>query len=289
MHSSIPAAAALTLFLQPCVAQLKEGNAADAPKLTAQGQLKQFVLPEGFSIELVTSEAQGVEKPVALSFDAAGRLWTMTATEYPLDTNDKQNADEARRKWQEGGKDRVLVIDQPLGPGPHTPRVFADGLVMPMSVLPYKDGAIVAHGPEMLLLQDTNGDGKADERKVLLKGFGIQDSHTMAHHLMWLPDGSIFTAQGVLDSGGITDAEGKTVAFNYGKFASFQPDGSGFRIIGAGLNNTWGVLLKRDGTMWVQEANSFDHSIAPFDEGAHYSREPSRSLTWRMCPCVRRR
>ena len=47
---------------------------------------------------------------------------------------------------------------------------------------------------------DTDADGKADERKVLLRGFGIQDSHTMAHNLMWLPDGSIFTAQGVLDA-----------------------------------------------------------------------------------------
>lgn len=254
----------------PIHAQLKEGNAADAPKLSAEEQQKQFVVADGFSIELVTSEAQGTEKPVALNFDAAGRLWTITATEYPLDTNDKAHAEEARRKWQEGGKDKVLVIDDPLKPGPHTPRVFADGLVMPMSVLPYKDGAIVAHGPEMLMLRDTDGDGKADERKVLLKGFGIQDSHTMAHQLMWLPNGSIFNTQGVLDSGSITDAEGKSVSFNYGKFAAFRPDGTGFRIIGAGLNNTWGVLLRRNGEMWVQEANSFDHPIAPFEEGAHY-------------------
>ena len=249
---------------------LKEGNAADAPKLSADEQQRQFVLPEGFSIELVASEAEGVEKPVALNFDAAGRLWTMTATEYPLDTNDKQHADEARRKWKMGGRDRVLVIDSPLGPGPHKARVFAEGLVMPMSVLPYKDGVIVAHGPEMLWLRDTDGDGRTDQRQVLLRGFGIQDSHTMAHNLMWLPDGSIFTAQGVLDSGGITDADGRTVAFNYGKFASFRPNGTEFRIIGAGLNNTWGVLLKRDGTMWVQEANCFDHCIAPFEGGVHY-------------------
>lgn len=249
---------------------LKEGNAADAPKLSAEEQQQQFVVADGFSIELVTSEVQGTEKPVALNFDAAGRLWTMTATEYPLDTNDKAHADEARRKWQEGGQDRILVIDDPLKAGPHTPRVFADGLVMPMSVLPYQNGAIVAHGPEILMLRDRDGDGKADERRVLLKGFGIQDSHTLAHQLMWRPDGSIFTAQGVLDNGGITDTEGKSVSFNYGKFASFRPDGTGFRIIGAGLNNTWGVLMRRNGEIWVQEANSFDHPIAPFEEGAHY-------------------
>ncbi len=270
MRSAITAVLILLCSGPPVHAQLKEGNAADAPKLSPEDQRAQFVLPEGFSIELVTSEVQGTEKPVALNFDAKGRLWTMTASEYPLDTNDKQHADEALQKWKEGGRDKVLVIDDPLKSGPHTPRVFADGLVMPMGVLPYKDGVIVAHGPEMLMLRDTDADGKADERKVLLRGFGIQDSHTMAHQLMWLPDGSIFTTQGVLDSGGITDAGGNTVAFNYGKFAAFRPDGSEFRIIGAGLNNTWGVLLKRNGTMWVQEANCFDHCVAPFEEGAHY-------------------
>lgn len=255
---------------QTAAEALKEGNAADAPRLTPEQQLAAFKLPAGFSIELVTSEVQGTEKPVALNFDDAGRLWTMTATEYPLDTNDPQHAEVAKHKWKSGGRDRVLVIDEPLAPGPHTPRIFADGLVMPMSVLPYGDGAVVAHGPEMLRLRDTDGDGRADDRTVLLRGFGIQDSHTMAHQLLWLPDGSLLTVQGVLDSGGITDASGKTTAFNYGKFASFRPDGSQFRIIGAGLNNTWGVLLQRSGRMWVQEANSFDHSLAPFEEGVHY-------------------
>jgi putative membrane-bound dehydrogenase-like protein len=261
----------LSALAGPAASQaLKVGNAADAPRLTPAQQQAAFVLPDGFSIELVTSEVEGTEKPVALNFDDAGRLWTMTATEYPLDTNDPQHAEVAKQKWRDGGRDRVLVIDAPLGPGPHRPRIFADGLVMPMSVLPHGDGAIVAHGPEMLRLRDTDGDGRADERRVLLRGFGVQDSHTMAHQLMWLPDGSILTVQGVLDSGGITDAAGVTTAFNYGKFAAFRPDGTHFRLIGAGLNNTWGVLLQRNGRMWVQEANSFDHSIAPFEEGVHF-------------------
>ena len=254
----------------PAAPALKEGNAAGAPWRSPDEQLQDFVLADGFVIELVTSEEQGAEKPVALNFDAAGRLWTMTATEYPLDTNDPQHAAEARRKWQEGGRDRVLIINEPLAPGPQTPRVFADGLVMPMSVLPWADGAIVAHGPEMLRLRDTDGDGKSDRRETLLSGFGVQDSHTMAHQLMWLPDGSIFAAQGVLNSGRIEDAAGRGTPVNYGKFVSFRPDGSGLRIIGAGLNNTWGVLLQRNGRLWVQEANSFDHCVAPFEEGVHF-------------------
>jgi putative membrane-bound dehydrogenase-like protein len=270
MMTARHSAVALALLAQSLPAQLKEGNAADAPRLSPEEQRAAFNAAPGFSIELVSSEIEGTEKPVALHFDDAGRLWTTTATEYPLDLNDPAQADEARRKWQEGGRDRILVIDQPLGPGPHRPRIFADGLVMPMSVLPHGKDVLVAHGSEILRLRDHDGDGRADDRTALLRGFGVQDSHTMAHQFMWLPDGSVLTIQGVLGSGGITDAAGRQTKFNYGKFAAFQPDGTGFRLIGAGLNNTWGVHLQRNGQLWVQEANSFDHCLAPFEEGAHF-------------------
>jgi putative membrane-bound dehydrogenase-like protein len=270
MRTARQAAVALALLAQSLPAQLKDGNAADAPRLSPQDQRAAFSVAPGFSIELVSSEIEGTEKPVALHFDDAGRLWTTTATEYPLDLNDPAQAEEARRKWQEGGRDRILVIDQPLGPGPHRPRIFADGLVMPMSVLPHGKDVLVAHGSEILRLRDRDGDGRADDRTTLLRGFGVQDSHTMTHQFMWLPDGSVLTIQGVLGSGGITDASGRQTKFNYGKFAAFQPDGTGFRLIGAGLNNTWGVHLQRNGQLWVQEANSFDHCLAPFEEGTHF-------------------
>src|SRR5680860_1493370 len=48
-------------------------------------ELAGFVLPEGFSIELVASERDGVMNPIDLTFDDAGRLWTQTGKMYPLD------------------------------------------------------------------------------------------------------------------------------------------------------------------------------------------------------------
>ena len=43
-----------------------------------------------------------------------------------------------------------------------TPRVFADGLAIPLGILPYKNGVYVQHGPEIVFLSDTDGDGRAD-------------------------------------------------------------------------------------------------------------------------------
>lgn len=50
---------------------------------TAEQELAGFKVPEGFIIELVASEKEGVINPIDLTF--AGRLWTQTAMMYPLD------------------------------------------------------------------------------------------------------------------------------------------------------------------------------------------------------------
>ena len=91
-----------------------------------EDQKAYFNLPEGFEAELVASEEQGVGKPITVAWDAQGRMWTMTAYEYPVDANESKV--EAEALYARGGKDKVLVFDNPNGPGPHTPRVFAEGL-----------------------------------------------------------------------------------------------------------------------------------------------------------------
>ena len=48
-----------------------------------------------------------------------------------------------------------------------------EGLTIPQSILPYKSGVWVAHGSELLFLDDRNGDGRADEMSLVLSGFGF--------------------------------------------------------------------------------------------------------------------
>src|SRR5680860_1555657 len=64
-----------------CSQQLSDRTGFYSP----EEQLKQFELAEGFAIELVASEEEGIINPVDLTFDDAGRLWTQTAKMYPLD------------------------------------------------------------------------------------------------------------------------------------------------------------------------------------------------------------
>src|SRR5439155_16118008 len=72
----------------------------DSP-LTAEEELAAFTVPPGFQIELVAAEPDG-GKFVAISFDHAGRMWTMTAFEYPLDAN--ETPAEARALFAGGGR-----------------------------------------------------------------------------------------------------------------------------------------------------------------------------------------
>ena len=255
----IPAiAAALALQAE----ELKVGNNAAAQPRSAAEQQRSFVLPQGFSIELVASEETGVPKPVSIAFDDSGRLWAVTATGYPRDNEPDI--------WNRPGQDRVVVIDRPLGPGPHTARTFADGMVIPMSVLPHRNGALVAQGPEILFLSDDDGDGRADSRRVLVSGFGVQDTHTMPHQLERVPGNWVAFSQGVLNTGTAVTASGKRVNFDRTVVARMRPDGSDLVITGTGLNNIWAWAQARNGRVFFHEANDFGYGIVPFEEDTTY-------------------
>src|ERR1043165_8671979 len=86
------------------------GPSVSSP-LGAAGELKAFSLPPGFEIELVASEKEGVGKPITVTWDDSGRLWTITALEYPLDGNEQPEA--AKALYEKGGRDNVLVFDRP--------------------------------------------------------------------------------------------------------------------------------------------------------------------------------
>ena len=57
---------------------------------------------------------------------------------------------------------------------PTSSPIFADKLSIPTSMVHAAGGLIVTQAPDMLFLQDTDGDDKADVRKVLFTGWSMQ-------------------------------------------------------------------------------------------------------------------
>lgn len=70
-------------FTPTAFAQTKKTQSVRTQIYTAGQELAGFKVPEGFIIELVASEKEGVINPIDLTL--AGRLWTQTAMMYPLD------------------------------------------------------------------------------------------------------------------------------------------------------------------------------------------------------------
>src|SRR5205823_2875813 len=88
-----------------------------------------FHLPEGFAIELVASEPE-IHKPLNLAFDDRGRLWMTETIEYPFPAAEGTTP-----------RDGVKVLED-FGPDgrARTIRSFADGLNIPIGVLPLASG-----------------------------------------------------------------------------------------------------------------------------------------------------
>lgn len=251
----------------------KPKTGAKASPLTPEEERAEFTLPPGFEIELVVSEEteRGFGKFVAVDWDLQGRLWTMTALEYPVDANESPEV--AKALYASRAKDKVLVYDRdPKSPTGYAraPRVFADGLAIPLGILPYKNGVYVQHGPDIVFLSDTDGDGKADKREVILTGFGVQDSHLFPHQFTRAPGNWIWFAQGAFNYGKVKTTKGAEVQFDQTRMAKFRYDGSDFDITSQGPCNIWGLVLDGNGQAWIQEANDFGYPMMPFHEYANY-------------------
>ncbi len=233
---------------------------------TPEEELAGFFALDGFEVELVASDPV-MNKVVDIAFDDAGRMWAITAVEYPLDGNESAGVAE---RYKAGGRDQVLVFDDVWREGPLTPRVFADGLFIPMAILPGNDGVLVGQGPDILRFHDDDGDGRADRNEVVLTGFGIQDSHLLPHRFVRAPGGWVYMAQGAFNSSNVKTTTGQVVRFDKCKVGRFQADGSRFEVVGIGLNNIWGFVLDRRGDKWIQEANDLGYPLVPFEHGRSY-------------------
>ncbi len=255
-------------------------------------QLAGFTVPEGFVVELVASEKDGVFNPIDITFDDAGRLWTQTGSMYPLDpVADIQWQDLLKLmndpKAQEKdpnfkrildlyrgitkGDDKILVLSNLYNDAQVKTTVWADGLAIPQSILPYKNGAYVAHGSELFFLSDTNGDGRGDKRTPLFQGFGFTDTHTMSHVLVRGPGDWIHFSQGALNKGEVksmvSDAK---VRLDYSKIARFSLDARKLELVNAGLNNIWGFQLRGNGQWYGTEANDLGYSVVPMEVGTGF-------------------
>ncbi|RYF53717.1 MAG: dehydrogenase, partial [Cytophagaceae bacterium] len=105
----------------------------------------------------------------------------------------------------------------------------------------------------MLFLQDTNGDDKADVKKVVFTGFGTYDTHAGPSNLHYGFDNWIWGSVGYSGFKGKIGAD--SVKFSQG-FFRFKPDGSKLEYMTSTSNNTWGLGFSETGDIFGSTANN---------------------------------
>ncbi|MCS7044787.1 MAG: GDSL-type esterase/lipase family protein [Gemmataceae bacterium] len=207
--------------------------------------LKHFKLPEGYQINLFASERDfPLHNPVAMAFDAKGRLWVTTMPSYPHALPGVPP------------DDKIVILEDTDGDGQadkHT--VFADQLYLPTGIEFGNGGVFVGAQPNLLFLKDTDGDDKADLRETILHGFGSGDSHHAVHAFQWTPDGALLIHEGIFHRTNVETPWGPLRQRDAGIYR-FQPRSHKLEtFVSYHFANPWGHVFDKWGQNFIADAS----------------------------------
>ena len=233
-----------TLFVLGSLASaqvaLAQRELKDIPIPDAEEERKTFVLPEGFEVNLFAADP-GIHKPVQMNFDPQGRLWIAASEVYPQIAPGQK------------ATDKILILEDTNGDGvSDKTTVFADGLLIPTGVEPGDGGAYVANSTEVLHLKDTDGDGKADQSRIVLSGFGTEDTHHILHTFRWGMDGQLYMNQSIYIHSHVETPYGVR-RLNAGGIWQFRPETMKLEVFARGWVNTWGHTFDRWGQSFATD------------------------------------
>jgi putative membrane-bound dehydrogenase-like protein len=176
----------ITAWLSICLAPFLFAQAdfsAELPRIPPTepaDALATFRVAEGFRIEPVAAEPL-VSSPVAIEWDADGAMFVCEMRGY------SEDRDEALS--------RITRLIDSNGDGVYDQRtVYADKLLWPTGLFPYDGGLFVGDAPNLWYFKDTDGDGTADEKRIVLTGFGTSNVQGLMNSFRWDLDNRLHIA-----------------------------------------------------------------------------------------------
>ncbi len=242
----------LTLLCAACLvlpfgqSSAEEDFSDELPRIPAtppEQALETFTVAEGFEIQPVAAEPL-VASPVAIEWDAQGRLYVCEMRGYSEDRDE--------------GISRIRLLEDTDQDGRFdTSVIYADGLLWPTALFPYKGGLFVGDAPNLYYFNDIDGDGKADIQKVVLTGFGTSNVQGLMNSFRWGLDNRIHIA--CSSAAGEVGRPGATKTTNVrGRDLAFDPDTFEFELTSGGAQHgmafdDWGRKFVSSNSNHIQQ------------------------------------
>ena len=180
--------------------------------------------------------------------------------------------------------DRIRVLEDADGDGvcdKATTFIQDPSLQAPMGIAVLGDRVYVCQSPDLFYLKDTDGDGVADEREVVLTGFeGVDNDHAI-HGVTFGPDGRLYFSVG--DRGmDVTDKSGNRIVA--GKAAKNPPhpaavvlrsdlEGEHLELLAEGMRNPYEPVVDPFGNVFISDNDDDGNQQARINyvlEGGNY-------------------
>lgn len=209
---------------------------------SVKGSLERTQVAPDLKLELFAAEPD-IAKPIFMAWDERGRLWIAETRDYP------HNVQPDGR-----GNDSIKICEDTDGDGRADKfTVFADHLNIPTGFVFTQGGIVVAQPPRFLFLRDTDGDDRADERREIMTGWGVNDTHAQANNLHYGLDNWLYGCVGYSGFKGTIGGVDKQFAMGTYRF---RPDGSALEFLHQFTNNSWGQSMNEWGDQFGGTANN---------------------------------
>lgn len=257
-----------------------EGDKGPQSVASTLQQLKTF---DDLEIDCPLAEPH-IGQPLQIKFDHRGRMWVINYKQYPQPAGLKMvSRDKYLRtvydKMPEPppnhfpGADQITIHEDTDHDGVYDKhQVFVEGLSLCTSLAIGRNGVFVLNPPYLLFYPDRDRDDVPDgDPEVLLEGFHMEDSHSVANSLRWGPDGWLYAAQGSTVTGSVKRYGSKDEpVHSMGQLIwRYHPELRRYEIFAEGGGNTFGVEIDAQGRIFSGH-NGGDTRGFHYVQGGYY-------------------
>ncbi len=239
----------------PSSSARKEGN---VNYLGGKEAISKMTVPDGFEVNLFAGEERFPElvNPVQMSVGPQGRLWVAAWKTYP--------------KWEPLKKmgDRLLILPDEDRDGVADKAITFAKVHNPTGFEFWNGGVLVASAPDLFFLKDTDGDDKADVRKVYLQGLGSADTHHSANNFVYGPDGALYWQSGVFHQNNFEHPYGPSLSTGASGMFRFNPRTFTIKFHASNSPNPHGISFDRWGYHYANDGTSGRaYQVVPSERG----------------------